>query len=388
MSMLTPTGSSSYSNSSNSPKTGFWEGQRLAKLRAYEKQAKKKKIKLQDLAQFTQQLGSMLQAGLPLISALDALQEQTSNPVFQIIIRNVRLDITGGTSFSDAVKKYPNAFPNLFSSMVEAGEASGALAEIMEKVSGYFEESVKLTKKVKSAMAYPIAVISLAIILVNVLLIFVIPVFADMFKDFGAELPLPTQLLISTSNFLKSNIVYIIAGIIIIWSILSRLLKTPNGKILKDRLVLVIPIVGQLSQKINLSRFCRTFAVLTRSGVPILRCLEICGTASDNTFILDASNDIARQVSQGGQISDVIATNAYFPTMIKHMMRAGEQTGNIDGMMHKIADFYDVEINNTVAALTSLLEPILIVFLGMVVGGIVMAMFLPIFQLSSVAGRN
>jgi type IV pilus assembly protein PilC len=371
--------------SGSSRKRGsFWENQRLAKQKQYEKQARKKKVKLDQLTVFTQQLSSMLEAGLPLVSALEALQDQTEDPVFQIIIRNVKMDISGGTAFSEAVAKYPNAFPNLFISMVEAGEASGGLASILGKVAIYFEDTVKLIKQVKSAMTYPIAVISLAVVLVQVLLIFVIPVFADMFSSFGKDLPKPTQLLIDVSNFLKAYIIYIIIGLVAFTFVMKRILKTPKGRRAKDVVLLKVPIVGPLIQKIALSRFCRTYAILRRSGVPILRTLEIVSNASGNTYIEMACKEISRNISQGGQLSETIAEIPYFPPTVKHMARAGEQTGNVDGMMGKIADFYDAEIETTVDSLTSLLEPALIVFLGVVIGSIVMAMFLPIFNLAGV----
>ncbi|MEN9662080.1 MAG: hypothetical protein RL324_1029 [Verrucomicrobiota bacterium] len=371
--------------------------QALAKQKALEKKAKKYKLPLGELALFTQQLASLLNAGLPLVQCLEALQDQTEDPVFRIIIRDVRLDISSGNSFSSSVKKFPKSFPNLFISMVEAGEASGALAEILSKVASYFESSVKLTKKVKSAMTYPIAVIGLAIALVNVLLIFVIPVFADMFKDFGAKLPAPTQMLINLSDFLKPamsfpgffikiSIIHLAAAAYFGWMGLQKFTATPKGRRMQDQFLVRAPIFGNLIHKIALSRFCRTYATLIRSGVPILRTLEIVSSASGKVQIEDACSEISRHVSQGGQVSEVLAANSFFPPMMKHMVKAGESTGNVDGMMSKIADFYDTECEATVSALTSLIEPLLIVFLGVVVGGIVMAMFLPIFQLGAVAG--
>ncbi len=339
-----------------------------------------------ELAIFTQQLASLLNAGLPLVQCLEALQDQTEDPVFRIIIRDVRLDISSGNSFSSAVRKFPRSFNSLFISMIEAGEASGALAEILVKVAVYFESSVKLTKKVKSAMTYPIAVIGLAIALVNVLLIFVIPVFAAMFADFGAKLPAPTQMLIDLSNFMKSYwwAIGLIAYAVFFFG--KRFISTPRGRRIKDLSLVRAPIFGNLIHKIALSRFCRTYATLMRSGVPILRTLEIVASASNKVQVEDACVEIAKHVSQGGQVSDVLATNPFFPPMMKHMVKAGESTGNVDGMMNKIADFYDTESEATVASLTSLIEPLLIVFLGVIVGGIVMAMFLPIFQLGAVAG--
>ncbi len=360
------------------------EGQRLAKRKAYEKQTKRKKIKLVELTIFTQQLSAMLEAGLPLVSALEALEEQTENPVFQIIVGKVKNEVSAGRAFSDACRDYPKAFPNLFISMVEAGEASGGLAEILAKTSTYFEETVKLIKQVKSALVYPAIVISIAIILVNVLLIFVIPVFAEMFESFGAELPKPTQFLIALSSFLGKYVFFLIIGLFLFIWLLGKFVKTPRGRVIKDTVVLKIPVVGELTRKVALSRFCRTYAILMRSGVPILRTLEIVAQASDNVFVERACKNVSKHISQGGQVSDVVAEDPYFPPMVKHMSRAGEQTGNVDGMLVKVADFYDAEVDALVKALTSLMEPLLICFLGVVIGGIVMAMFLPIFQLSNV----
>ncbi len=368
------------------PKSSVQQAQALAKQKALEKKAKSYKLDLGELAIFTSQLASLLQAGLPLVSCLEALQDQTEDEVFRIVIRDVRNDIATGTAFSAAVRKFPNSFNSLFISMVEAGEASGGLAEILSKVASYFESTVKLTKKVKSAMTYPIAVIGLAVALVNVLLIFVIPVFADMFKDFGAKLPAPTQMLIDVSNFLKAWWWALALGAYGVFQLFSKYTATPAGRRQWHQFLVRAPIFGNLVHKIALSRFCRTYATLMRSGVPILRTLEIVAAASGRVQVEEACVDIARHVSQGGQVSEVMAANPFFPPMMKHMVKAGESTGNVDGMMNKIADFYDTECDATVAALTSLIEPMLIVFLGVVVGGIVMAMFLPIFQMGAVAG--
>ena len=390
MALLSPTLSgplqSSRSSATQRKGGGVKAAQTLAKQKALEKKAKKYKLPMGELALFTQQLASLLTAGLPLVQCLEALQDQTEDACFRIVIRDVRSEISQGNSFSTAVKRFPNAFNTLFVSMVEAGEASGGLAEILGKVAGYFESTVKLTKKVKSAMTYPIAVIGLAIALVNVLLIFVIPVFAAMFADFGAKLPAPTQFLIDLSNFLKAWWWAIIIGCYVSYRGMGKFVSTPNGRRMKDRFLVKAPIFGNLIHKIALSRFCRTYATLIRSGVPILRTLEIVSAASGKVQIEDACVEIAKHVSQGGQVSEVLAANDFFPPMMKHMVKAGEATGNVDGMMNKIADFYDVECEATVASLTSLIEPMLIVFLGVVVGGIVMAMFLPIFQMGAVAG--
>ncbi|HRE79512.1 MAG TPA: type II secretion system F family protein [Opitutaceae bacterium] len=373
-------------NATQSSRPNIKAAQNLAKQKGLERKARKYKLPLQELAIFTQQLSSLLTAGLPLVQSLEALQDQTEDAVFRVVIRDVRLEISSGSSFSSAVKLFPKSFNTLFISMVEAGEASGNLAEILSKVAAYFESSVKLTKKVKSAMTYPIAVIGLAVVLVNVLIMFVIPVFADMFKDFGAKLPAPTQMLIDLSAFMSSYWWAIgLAIAAVIW-VFRRYTATPVGRAHLHRILLKAPIFGPLLHKIALSRFCRTYATLVRSGVPILRTLEIVAAASGRVQVEAACEEVAKHVSQGGQVSEVLGTNPFFPPMLKHMVKAGETTGNVDGMMSKVADFYDTECEATVASLTSLIEPILIVFLGVVVGGIVMAMFLPIFQLGSVVG--
>ena len=372
------------SSETSRKKITFAESQKLAKQRAYEKKAPKKKIKLQDLTVFTQQLAAMLEAGITLVSALEAIQDQTQNPVFQIIIRNVKNEVSAGRTLSEACADYPRAFPKMFISMVQAGEASGNLAEILEKTSAYFEETIKLVKRVKGAMAYPAVVIGIAIVLVIIMLTVVIPVFAGMFEEFGQELPKPTKILIGISSFMRSNFLFLLIGVIVLFFLMKHLFSTPKGRVKKDQLLLRIPVIGELIRKVSLSRFCRTYAILVRAGVPILQTLEILRSASGNTYIENACTKISKQINQGGQLSDVINQDPYFPPMIKHMARAGEQTGNVDGMMTKVADFYDNEVDTLVSALTSLMEPLLICFLGIVVGGIVIAMFLPIFQLSSI----
>lgn len=379
MAILTPSASDT-----TKKKVSFAEGQRLAKQKAYEKQAKRKKIKLQELTVFTQQLAAMLEAGIPLVSALEAIRDQTENPVFKIIIRNIRNEVSAGRTLSESCAEYPHAFPKVFVSMVEAGEASGNLAEILDKTSSYFEDTVKLIKKIKSAMTYPIVVISIAIILVIVMLVFVIPVFGEMFSEFDQELPKPTMLLLGTSEFIKSKILFIIIGVILLSWLLKRFIATPDGRKYKDTAIAKTPVIGELAHKVSLSRFCRTYATLIRAGVPILQTIDIVRNASNNTFIESACTKISRQINQGGQFSEVFNQDPYFPPMMRYMAHAGEQTGNVDGMMTKVADFYDTEVENLVAALTSLMEPLLITFLGVVVGGIVIAMFMPIFQLSSV----
>ena len=381
-----PSGKGSSVRSPQKGRLNFKESQALAKQKSLEKRAKNYRLPLGELSIFTQQLSSLITAGLPLVQSLEALQEQTTDLVFRVIIREVRMDIASGNSFSSATKKFPKAFNTLFVSMIEAGEASGALAEILAKVASYFESSVKLAKKVKSAMTYPIAVIGLAIVLVAVLMIFVIPVFAAMFADMNQKLPAPTQMLIDTSNFLRSYWWAVILMVVGAKIGLGKYIETPAGRAQRDHIIVKAPVFGPLVHKIAVSRFCRTYATLIRSGVPILRTLEIVSAASGKVQIESTCAEISKHVSQGGQVSEVLSADTFFPPVVMHMVKAGEATGNVDGMMSKVADFYDTEIEATTAALTSLIEPLLIVFLGVVVGGIVMAMFLPIFQMGSVMG--
>lgn len=381
----TASSSSDRSAATRSSMNAFMESQRLAKQRVYEKKAKSKSIALAKMTTFTQQLSAMLEAGLPLVQALDALMDQTEDPVFRIIIRNVKTDVASGTAFSEACAKYPKAFPNLFVSMVEAGEASGGLGALMGRVSIYFEETVKLMREVKGAMTYPLSVMGIAIGLVTVLMVFVIPVFKEMFTSFGSELPGPTQLLFNISMFFKNYILYLLAGGGAIFFALGKYFATPTGRRVKDKIVRFSPIAGSLSRDVSVSRFTRTYAILLRAGVPILRAIEIVSRASNNTYVEDACLKINRQISQGGQLSEVLAEEKYFPPVVKHMARAGEQTGNVDGMMNKVADFYDDEVKVKVESLTQMMEPILTCFLGVVIGAIVMAMFLPIFNLAATA---
>jgi type IV pilus assembly protein PilC len=357
------------------------------KKKALIRKIKKQRIKIETITLFAQQLASMLDAGLPIVTCLEALAEQTSDSTFKEIIKDVRSEIGSGSDFSQGLRKYPNAFPTFFVNMVQAGEASGSLPMMVQKVANYYEDTLKLYKKVKSAMAYPAVVISLALILVNVLIIFVVPIFAEMFVSFGAELPGPTQVVINISDFLNSNIFYIIVALLVGWQVLTRYFKTNTGRGVKDKIIRLLPIVGPLMRKVAVSRFTRTYSVMMKSGVPILKCIDICSAVSNNTYIEGACLSMMQHVSQGGQVSEVIQATPYFPPLVSHMAQAGEKSGKVDEMMEKAAQFYDVEVNNTVNTLSTLIEPILIVGLGLIIGAIVIAMFMPVFELSSVVAR-
>ena len=351
------------------------------------KGTKSTKVKETDLVLFTRQLATMIDAGIPLVSGLTALWE-TADPRKQAGLRNVIADITarvqGGESFNASLAKHPNVFARLYISMVRAGETGGLLAEILDRLAGFLEASARLRKKVKSAMTYPVAVISIAMLITTFLIVKVVPVFAEIFKDFGKPLPAPTQFLVDLSEFMRNDWYYLIGGIFGgIWG-LRRFLKTRTGHELWNRWQLKLPIFGSLIHKIAMSRFARTFSQLIRSGVPILETLDIVGGSAGNIVVEQALRGVSSDVEKGDNLSVAMSKKTIFPPMMLRMVAAGESTGKIDEMLEKMADFWDEEIEATLSALTSLLEPILIVFLGVIVGGIVIALFLPIFQLSEV----
>ena len=344
-------------------------------------------VKETDLVLFTRQLATMIDAGIPLVGATTALYE-TADPKKQRNLRAIIADITarvqGGESFNAALAKHPAIFNRLYISMVRAGESGGLLAEILDRLAGFLEASARLRKKVKSAMTYPVAVISIAILITTFLIVKVVPIFAEIFKDFGKPLPAPTQFLVNLSDFMRNDWYYLIGGIVAVFFGIRYFLKTKQGHELWNRWQLKLPIFGPLVHKICMSRFARTFAQLIRSGVPILETLEIVGGSAGNTVVEESIKGVSADVEKGDNLSVAMSKKTIFPPMMLRMVSAGESTGKIDEMLEKMADFWDEEIEATLSALTSLLEPILIVILGVIVGGIVIALFLPIFQLSEV----
>ena len=346
------------------------------------------RVALADLVIFTRQLATMIDAGLAMVQSLQALAEQTNHKVMRDVIKDVCTRVEGGDSFSEALQKHPKVFSRLFVCMVAAGERGGLLAEILARLAVYLENAARLRKKVKSAMMYPTVVTVVAILITIFLLVKVVPVFGEIFKSFGADLPKPTQFLVDVSNVVKHYCVPILLAMGgSVWGWL-HFIKTPTGRKFWDTYRIRLPIFGQIAHKICLARFTRTLASLVRSGVPILEVLNIVSQTVGNVVMEKAIRSAAGDIERGESISMALSKHPVFPSMIIRMVSAGEQTGKIDSMLERIADFLDEEIETTLSGLTALIEPILIVFLGVVVGGMVICMFLPIFKMPEIVSGN
>ena len=347
-------------------------------------------VKETDLVLFTRQLSTMIEAGISLVQAMTALYDQC-DPKRQKSLRHIISDVTtrvqGGETFHESIAKHPRVFDRLFVSMVKAGEHGGLLAEILDRLAGFLEASARLRKKVKSAMTYPVIVISIAMLITTFLIVKVVPIFGEIFKDFGSKLPAPTQFLIDVSDFMRGEWYFLILIIGGVFFGIRFFLRSTRGKQIWDRWKLKLPVFGPLIHKICMSRFARTFAQLIRSGVPILEVLDIVGGASGNHVVETSINGVSADVEKGDNLSVALSKKPIFPPMMLRMVAAGEATGKIDTMLEKMADFWDEEIEAMLDALTSLIEPLLIVFLGVIVGGIVIAMFLPIFKLNEVVSQ-
>ena len=335
------------------------------------------------LAVFVRQFSVMIDAGLPLVQCLEILGTQQDNKTFAKILQQTRMDVEGGASLADAMRKHPKAFDELFVNMIAAGEAGGILDTILKRLATYIEKAVKLKGQVKGAMVYPVAVISIAAIVIAVILWKVIPTFASMFEGLGAQLPLPTRIVIAISNWFVRLLPFIVIGMILFVIFFKRYYATHGGRRVIDRMVLKMPIIGVLMQKIAVARFCRTLATLVSSGVPILDGLEITARTSGNAIIEDAIMAVRKGVEGGMTIAQPLKESGVFPPMVVQMIGVGEQTGALDAMLSKIADFYEEEVDQAVANLLTLMEPVMILFLGTTVGGIVIAMYMPIFDLIS-----
>jgi len=340
-------------------------------------------IPTRDLVVFTRQLSTMIDAGLPLVRSLEVIREQQPNAAFKVIIGKVKEDVEGGASFADALEKHPKAFDSLFANLARAGEAAGVLDVVLQRLATYLEKMDGIKRRIKGAMIYPAVVISVAVIVLAVIMIFVVPTFAELFKDLGTTLPSLTVVIVNISTWLKSNIIYLLIAIVLtVIGISSLYSKSLKARRLMDGFLLKLWLVGNLLLKTVIARFCRTLATLTSGGLPILDGLEITAKSAGNIVVEEAIMDARKSVSEGQLLAEPLATRPkIFPPMVVQMISVGEQTGNLDDMLDKIADFYEDEVDVAVAAMLSALEPAMIFFLGCTVGVIVVAMYLPMFKL-------
>lgn len=344
------------------------------------------KVTTKDIVIFTRQLSTMIDAGLPLIQGLDVLAGQQENPTFKKMLLDIKVDVESGSTFANALQKYPKYFDRLFCNMVAAGEMGGILDNVLRRLADYMEKAQALKAKVKSAMTYPAIVLCIAGGVLAIILIFVIPVFAKMFAEFGHALPAPTQIVIDISNFMQSYFLVIIMGLVGLSFLFKKYYNTDSGRLVVDRLLLKVPIFGTLIRKVAVAKFTRTLGTLITSGVPIIEALNVAGATAGNKIIENAILNVRSGISEGRPIAEPLAESTVFPGMVVQMIAVGEATGALDAMLNKIADFYDNEVDTAVDALTSMLEPLMIVFLGGTVGTIIIAMYLPIFKMAGAVG--
>jgi len=341
-----------------------------------------RRISQKQIAVFTRQLATMIDAGLPLVQSLDILASQQENKAFKDVLTSIKDDVESGSTFAAALGRHPKVFTDLYVNLVVAGEEGGILDNILLRLSNYIEKAVALKKKVKSALVYPTAIVAVAVLVVTILLMFVIPVFERMFLSAGQSLPLLTLIIVGLSKLLKKYFLLVVVMLVVLFIMLRRYHKTESGKRAIDAFTLKIPVFGMLLRKIAIARFSRTLSTLVSSGVPILDSLNIVAKTAGNQIVEDAIMRARSSISEGETIADPLSRANIFPPMVTQMISVGESTGSLDTMLGKIADFYEEEVDNTVATLTSLLEPFLMIFLGGTIGTIVVAMYLPIFNMA------
>jgi type IV pilus assembly protein PilC len=339
------------------------------------------RVNLKDLAVFSRQFATMINSGLPLLRTLSILEEQTEDTELRKRLSDVRLDVERGSSLSAALGKHPKTFPPLYVSMCRAGETAGTLDQVLLRLADTMEREVSLRQKVKSAMTYPIVVFSLVIIILIAMLVFVVPTFKELYSSLGGTLPLPTRILLAVSDTVRSWFLFVVGGVILFIFLLRRWMNTDRGRRAVDRFKLRVPIFGPLFQKTALSRFSRTLGVLNRSGVPILQSLDIVAETVRNAVVADAVRDVQASVKEGESLAAPLSKHKVFPPMVVQMMAVGEETGALDTMLEKIADFYDEEVTAMVDSLTSLIEPVMIAVVGGTVGVIVISLYLPLFRI-------
>ena len=355
----------------------------LDKIKALIASRKKGHVTSKDLVLFSRQLSTLVGAGVPIVQSLGILETQAENPAFKEVLAAVKGDIEAGLSISDALKKHPDAFPEIYTSMIKAGELGGILDTILERLTVFMESSEALKAKVKSAMMYPAIVLSICVIVTCFLMVFVIPTFKSVFESFGHELPLPTQILVDISDTMKRFWYILIAIPYVCWKGFGYFYKTDKGHKFVDGYTLKAPIFGIILKKVAVARFTRTLGTLIKSGVPIMQALETVAQTAGNVVIAEAVLLTRESIREGGHLSDPLKKSGIFPSMVTSMISVGEETGALDIMLAKIADFYDQEVDTAVKGLTSLIEPIVIVVMGVIIGTIVVAMFLPMFNMSS-----
>ena len=344
------------------------------------------KVHTSDVVVFARQFSTMINAGLPLIQCLDILQAQQENKTFKKMLRQIKETVEGGSTLADALGKYPNVFDELFVNMVAAGETGGILDTILNRLSEYMEKAMKLRKKVKSAMTYPIIVLCIAVLVIGVIMVFVIPVFEKMFADFGGALPGPTQIVVNASRFIRDNILYMIGAVVLFVFAFKRYYGTEKGRSLVDNYVLKLPVFGLLLRKVAVAKFTRTLGTMVSSGVPILDALDITAKTSGNKTVESSIYRVRSAISEGRTMADPLAESGVFPSMVCQMVAVGESTGALDAMLSKIADYYDDEVDAAVDSLTAMIEPFMMVFLGVTIGGLVVSMYLPIFKMAGMVG--
>ncbi len=338
-------------------------------------------IKKIDISRFTRQFATMIGAGLPMVQCLEILATQTENKELAKVIFSVKEAVQGGTTLADGLSRHPKVFDHLYTNMVQAGEIGGALDAILLRLALYREKADRLIRKVKGAMVYPSVIVLVAVGVTFGMLTFIVPVFAKMFTGLGADLPVPTQYVLAISNFLKSNILYLFLGTVALVGITLWWKKTPNGALTFDKTMLRTPIFGNLIRKSAVARFTRTLGTLLASGVSIIEAMEITAKTAGNLVIAKAINKSVLAIAEGDTITGPLRDSGVFPPMVTQMISVGEKTGGLDEMLNKIADFYDEEVDEAVTALTSIIEPVIIVFMGVIIGGILIAMYLPMFDI-------
>ena len=344
------------------------------------------KVKQSDVIIFCRQFSTMIDAGLPIIQCLEILYSQQENKTFKNILRSIKESVESGKTLAEALKKYPKQFDNLFVNMIAAGEAGGILDIILRRLSLYMEKAAKLKSQVKGAMIYPLITIIIAIVVIAIIMVFVIPVFKEMFEGMGGSLPLPTQIVVAMSDFVKNNILYIIGCSGLTIFAVKKYYNTEKGRILLDDLLLKLPVVGMLLRKVSVAKFTRTMSTMLTSGVAILSALDIVAKTAGNKTIEKAIYDVRSGIEEGRTMADPLSESGVFPSMVCQMIAVGESTGALDQMLSKIADFYDEEVDQAVENMTAMIEPFMLVFLGVTIGGLVIAMYLPIFKMASIVG--